>query len=90
MMATVTRCSGMVSREDHAKWHLRIESAADRYRVARLRVGETAIERFARAAPDGDFAHLCALEEETRALKAYGDLLGEYSRIVLSTEGNER
>jgi len=76
----------MVSREDHAKWRLRIESAADRYRVAQLRVAETAIERLTLPAPDGDFAHSSALHEEMLALKAYSGLLLEYSRIRLLSE----
>ena len=74
----------MISGEDRAKWRLRIESAAERYKDAQLRVYETAIERLTLPVPDGNFDHSKALREETMALRNYRDLLVEYSRILMS------
>ena len=79
----------MLSDQEYAKWRLRIESAADRYQTAKLRVGETAIDRLTLPAPDGGYAHSRALHEETLALRAYADLLMEYSRLMLESEPHE-
>ena len=76
----------MISGEDREKWRLRIKSAEDRYQQAKLRVGETAIERLTLPAPDGSFAHNHALREEVLALKDYTDLLMEYSRILVDEQ----
>src|SRR4051794_21814573 len=65
--------SGMVSSEGHARWRLRIDSAADRYEAAKLRVGEAAVQRLRLPSPDGHFAHSQALREEMLALKDYSD-----------------
>jgi len=74
-----------LSLEQQAKWRLRIDSAADRYADAKRRVREHAIERLAMLEPDGSFAHRRVLREETLALKAYRDLLLEYSRLLLGS-----
>jgi hypothetical protein len=74
----------VLSDQDQARWRLRIESAANRYHDAKLRVGETAIDRLTLPERDGSFAHREAIQEEIFALKAYSDLLVEYSRALFS------
>ena len=77
----------MISPEEHENWRRRIKSAEDSYRAAKMRVGESAIERLTLPDPDGSFAHLSALQEETLALRAYMDLLAEYSQLLSSGGG---
>jgi hypothetical protein len=63
-------------------WEERLEAAARRCGLARLRVCETAIERV--LSPDGYYAHSLALTEETDSLMDYRNLLTEYAGVMNS------